>query len=113
MRHFRGTLNCALHNKIVELNSRALSLWRPENNLNIVYFFFQAEDGIRDLTVTGVQTCALPIYAGLRGLVQRVDDVGVDQRVHLHPDRGRPAMTGVAGLTTDVLEDALAQGERR
>src|SRR2546430_2706924 len=27
-------------------------------------FFFQAEDGIRDLTVTGVQTCALPILAG-------------------------------------------------
>src|SRR5207245_8844179 len=26
-----------------------------------VYFFFQAEDGIRDATVTGVQTCALPI----------------------------------------------------
>src|SRR5256886_2979665 len=26
-------------------------------------FFFQAEDGIRDLTVTGVQTCALPIIA--------------------------------------------------
>src|SRR5207248_8138998 len=26
------------------------------------YFFFQAEDGIRDRTVTGVQTCALPIY---------------------------------------------------
>src|SRR2546430_8839471 len=26
-----------------------------------VAFFFQAEDGIRDLTVTGVQTCALPI----------------------------------------------------
>src|SRR6266567_4797065 len=28
----------------------------------LAYFFFQAEDGIRDLTVTGVQTCALPIY---------------------------------------------------
>src|SRR2546430_8951183 len=28
-------------------------------------FFFQAEDGIRDLTVTGVQTCALPILSGL------------------------------------------------
>src|SRR5256886_2275036 len=27
-------------------------------------FFFQAEDGIRDLTVTGVQTCALPIWNG-------------------------------------------------
>src|SRR2546430_12396949 len=29
-------------------------------------FFFQAEDGIRDLTVTGVQTCALPISSGGR-----------------------------------------------
>src|SRR5690606_39939052 len=27
-------------------------------------FFFQAEDGIRDFHVTGVQTCALPIFAG-------------------------------------------------
>src|SRR5256886_5714954 len=27
------------------------------------FFFFQAEDGIRDLTVTGVQTCALPIWS--------------------------------------------------
>src|SRR5207245_4042584 len=29
---------------------------------SICGFFFQAEDGIRDATVTGVQTCALPIY---------------------------------------------------
>src|SRR5690349_23691563 len=28
------------------------------------FFFFQAEDGIRDLYVTGVQTCALPIFTG-------------------------------------------------
>src|SRR3712207_7128646 len=28
----------------------------------IVVFFFQAEDGIRDIGVTGVQTCALPIF---------------------------------------------------
>ena len=27
-----------------------------------LFFFFQAEDGIRDRNVTGVQTCALPIY---------------------------------------------------
>ena len=27
------------------------------------FFFFQAEDGIRDYKVTGVQTCALPIYS--------------------------------------------------
>src|SRR5206468_8381038 len=32
------------------------------------FFFFQAEDGIRDLIVTGVQTCALPIFsAQVRG----------------------------------------------
>src|SRR2546430_6394094 len=31
--------------------------------LRPLFFFFQAEDGIRDLTVTGVQTCALPILA--------------------------------------------------
>src|SRR5699024_11266912 len=29
------------------------------------FFFFQAEDGIRDRNVTGVQTCALPIYGVL------------------------------------------------
>src|SRR3712207_6999733 len=28
-------------------------------------FFFQAEDGIRDIGVTGVQTCALPIWSGI------------------------------------------------
>src|SRR2546430_13074116 len=32
-----------------------------ENDACFAVFFFQAEDGIRDLTVTGVQTCALPI----------------------------------------------------
>src|SRR2546421_1441301 len=31
-----------------------------------VFFFFQAEDGIRDLIVTGVQTCALPISGEAR-----------------------------------------------
>src|SRR2546427_6313729 len=33
--------------------------------MSLFFFFFQAEDGIRDLTVTGVQTCALPIW-GMR-----------------------------------------------
>src|SRR5216683_3518360 len=32
----------------------------------VFFFFFQAEDGIRDLIVTGVQTCALPIYRRAR-----------------------------------------------
>src|SRR5256885_10052204 len=35
------------------------------------FFFFQAEDGIRDYKVTGVQTCALPIYARVRGTEER------------------------------------------
>src|SRR5688572_7051537 len=33
-------------------------------------FFFQAEDGIRDLTVTGVQTCALPIFSKKKSLMK-------------------------------------------
>src|SRR2546427_2800674 len=33
-----------------------------------IFFFFQAEDGIRDLTVTGVQTCALPISISTRNI---------------------------------------------
>src|SRR5438552_19213091 len=38
-------------------------------------FFFQAEDGIRDDLVTGVQTCALPIFIGQRLAVDGEDDV--------------------------------------
>src|SRR5207249_5594839 len=33
-------------------------------------FFFQAEDGIRDRNVTGVQTCALPIYCRIRAAAE-------------------------------------------
>src|SRR5256884_5739656 len=33
-----------------------------DNCADELFFFFQAEDGIRDVAVTGVQTCALPIY---------------------------------------------------
>src|SRR5256886_5981534 len=43
-------------------------------------FFFQAEDGIRDLTVTGVQTCALPIYQVSAKLL--VDHEEPDARKH-------------------------------
>src|SRR2546430_5957315 len=35
---------------------------RSSHRAEAFVFFFQAEDGIRDLTVTGVQTCALPIF---------------------------------------------------
>src|SRR2546430_4805872 len=37
----------------------------PVRRAVVLFFFFQAEDGIRDLTVTGVQTCALPILDGV------------------------------------------------
>src|SRR5256886_8478384 len=40
---------------VIRGQSVSLREWR------YIVFFFQAEDGIRDLTVTGVQTCALPI----------------------------------------------------
>src|SRR3712207_7348354 len=37
----------------------------------VFFFFFQAEDGIRDIGVTGVQTCALPIYPRPAGRYRR------------------------------------------
>src|SRR2546430_13473142 len=43
-------------------------------------FFFQAEDGIRDLTVTGVQTCALPICTGKRASRAPLLDMSPDAR---------------------------------
>src|SRR5947209_16550524 len=39
-----------------------------------LFFFFQAEDGIRDIGVTGVQTCALPICAGNDVVLTAVED---------------------------------------
>src|SRR3712207_7552611 len=48
-----------------------------------LFFFFQAEDGIRDIGVTGVQTCALPIWVPLPG-----------------PEQSRPETA--AFFTTDV-----------
>ena len=38
-------------------------------------FFFQAEDGIRDDLVTGVQTCALPIWAGKEKMWQHLCEI--------------------------------------
>src|SRR5690606_39598376 len=47
--------------------------------LTVCFFFFQAEDGIRDFHVTGVQTCALPI------LTQRSLDEAVAKRIFKLP----------------------------
>src|SRR5690349_22056971 len=52
----------------------------------LLFFFFQAEDGIRDLYVTGVQTCALPIYRR-RLDVELLEDLGVGQEADRRPGR--------------------------
>src|SRR2546430_11774308 len=70
-----------------------------------LFFFFQAEDGIRDLTVTGVQTCALPISRAIHSRPLRtVVHVGVTaahgrtRRVHTVPPHGRRThVTGTRG----------------
>src|SRR2546426_7380390 len=53
------------------------------------FFFFQAEDGIRDYKVTGVQTCALPIYWHRSGSLVHTDprgerDAEVPERVRIY-----------------------------
>src|SRR5258708_15144341 len=45
------------------------------------FFFFQAEDGIRDDLVTGVQTCALPIY-GAGGVQEREKHATDTKEIH-------------------------------
>src|SRR5216683_5835192 len=52
--------------------------------VHIFFFFFQAEDGIRDLIVTGVQTCALPISSGVHAAIAR----GRDFALLAHDDGG-------------------------
>src|SRR5256885_5148523 len=63
----------------------------------LIFFFFQAEDGIRDYKVTGVQTCALPICRG-RGLAAREHDGCLKglAAVHAHQACGHVLVPGQA-----------------
>src|SRR5215469_18743961 len=69
-----------------------------------VFFFFQAEDGIRDLYVTGVQTCALPISGRfLAAMLQRVQTQRSQRRgfgVAVDPENAAllPEMVVVPGV---------------
>src|SRR2546429_6758668 len=63
----------------------------------ILFFFFQAEDGIRDVAVTGVQTCALPIC---RVSVLR-------RRFALNDDRGPAPAMGRSEEHTSELQSRL------
>src|SRR2546430_1666088 len=64
--------------------------------IKYVYFFFQAEDGIRDLTVTGVQTCALPICLHHLALLDLAGGDGVLDRHHDDVPQPRVAALGPA-----------------
>src|SRR2546430_3202839 len=76
-------------------------------------FFFQAEDGIRDLTVTGVQTCALPIS----NIVDDAIPVGGIQvpsglePIVLHVDG--PSLGGYAKIATVISADLGQVGQMR
>src|SRR2546430_3203305 len=59
---FVGTVSVVVYSDMEHVLRGVCRLW-------VFFFFFQAEDGIRDLTVTGVQTCALPISIALAFLV--------------------------------------------
>src|SRR2546430_5981606 len=68
------------------------------------YFFFQAEDGIRDLTVTGVQTCALPISsprcpppAASPPTLPRQNAPCLQRRLDLYGPRGSPRQDRSSG----------------
>src|SRR2546429_4346060 len=54
--------------KCVGALSRDYSWCFEVSGICVFFFFFQAEDGIRDVAVTGVQTCALPISSSGRRL---------------------------------------------
>src|SRR3989442_11675903 len=64
------------------------------------FFFFQAEDGIRDADVTGVQTCALPIFALL----------AISPLMDARPRAARPATVGAASAQAG---DDPQPGEKR
>src|SRR5688572_31819700 len=86
------------------------------------FFFFQAEDGIRDLTVTGVQTCALPIcpFAGaprarlFPGALAREIEPGSAFLAHLRAARSDVPHLSIAGGGDRVVPEGalLGEGER-
>src|SRR2546430_4766926 len=82
-------------------------------SLCFVFFFFQAEDGIRDLTVTGVQTCALPIS----GFELGEDEIELGVGIHGEPGRARGKLVSareIAGIALEAIHaDMPLSGEVR
>src|SRR5690606_41202211 len=81
------------------------------------FFFFQAEDGIRDFHVTGVQTCALPIFRKLFGMGRASRGKTESDRIGFHPGTGAErARRPGPGMPTDRRcddRDAPAPGDLR
>src|SRR5690606_40958349 len=74
-------------------------------------FFFQAEDGIRDFHVTGVQTCALPISGGGGGGNRGRSRRGGENARHPHPPRDvRRQPPGCLSAGHPAGEPAQARG---
>ena len=67
--------------------------------LGIVFFFFQAEDGIRDRLVTGVQTCALPIFIEAANCFGRFFTGQMTAAGKTQPAKVLVIGAGVAGLS--------------
>src|SRR2546430_4312000 len=78
-------------------------------------FFFQAEDGIRDLTVTGVQTCALPISLGrtLCGDLLPAGGVDLGSACLAHARFVQPLRQPAGGLAARPLVPYLRRTRRR
>src|SRR2546425_11793977 len=84
------------------------------DDIRVIFFFFQAEDGIRDKLVTGVQTCALPILhlARVAGLGDALFERAIPHRVSgvQHVPGVAVRVSVVANATVPV--EAGGRGER-
>src|SRR2546429_4799845 len=82
-----------------------------------VFFFFQAEDGIRDVAVTGVQTCALPILEGEldvpQHLARRVHDLYFNPQVEEFGPRTTWSLSNAfTSAFKESRPDSAVQGNR-
>src|SRR5207249_6632958 len=78
------------------------------------FFFFQAEDGIRDRNVTAVQTCALPIYFVGHSLILRTHHLPPSSRWHRKPELPRSMKwMGSHGTNTCLSGVAEKTGRER
>src|SRR2546428_3785917 len=76
-----------------------------------IFIFFQAEDGIRDLIVTGVQTCALPISMTQIWLVFSMETTS--QICVMALEAGIPAFVRVPANTPEYISRVLDRSEER